>query len=112
MALDTSPDSSSGTASRTGNSANGSARTSTEAVGECWIANLRPRLLRNEARPTICQPIRTRLKATYFECHPIERERMDADEVFDMIRNIQDPEHPLTFRNNSMSVDRDHVWLP
>ena len=35
-------------------------------------------------------------------------ELVDADEIFDLIRNIQDPEHPLTLEQLNV-VHRDHV---
>ena len=35
-------------------------------------------------------------------------ELVDADEIFDMIRNIQDPEHPLTLEQLNV-VNRNHV---
>jgi len=40
----------------------------------------------------------------------IQRENIDADEIFDIIRNIQDPEHPLTLEQLNV-VNRDHVQV-
>ena len=107
MALDISPDSSSGTASRTGNSANGSASTSRKLLENAGL-QIAPTFASQQGPSYNLSAIQTRLKATYFECHPIERELMDADEVFDMIRNIQDPEHPLTLEQLNV-VNRNHV---
>jgi hypothetical protein len=38
----------------------------------------------------------------------IERELIDSDEIFDIIRNIQDPEHPLTLEQLNV-VNLGHV---
>ncbi|KAI2495660.1 hypothetical protein MHU86_18844 [Fragilaria crotonensis] len=40
----------------------------------------------------------------------VERELMDEDEIFDMIRNIQDPEHPLTLEQLNV-VNRNHITV-
>lgn len=40
--------------------------------------------------------------------HPRTRDEIDADEVFEIIRNIRDPEHPLTLEQLGV-VRRDHV---
>ncbi len=40
----------------------------------------------------------------------VERELVDEDEIFDTIRNIQDPEHPLTLEQLNV-VNRNHITV-
>ena len=44
------------------------------------------------------------------DTNSVERELVDEDEIFDMIRNIQDPEHPLTLEQLNV-VNRNHITV-
>ena len=110
VALSLPPESSSGTASpsaRTDCSANTSASTSRKLLENGGL-QITPTLASQRGPSYTLSAKQTQLKSAHLECKPIERELMDADEVFDMIRNIQDPEHPLTLEQLNV-VNRDHV---
>jgi hypothetical protein len=115
VALDPLPQSSSVTSSTpslstgTGNSANSSVSTSRKLLENAGL-QLAPIFAAQRGPSYSLSASQSRLKSTHFECKPIERELMDADEVFDIIRNIQDPEHPLTLEQLNV-VNRDHVYV-
>lgn len=62
------------------------------------------------ANPLVFEPVTTKRAITTAELDESIVDRVDAREVFDHIRNINDPEHPLTLEQLNV-VRPDHVWV-